>query len=137
MLGAKPKIPAPRTAKLPQSRGLEKVKLGWGVGPNKNAITMPQELTIRVVLNGWVIQAGCQTVVFNDKAAFLTEFSKWLEDPQGTEKRYTEKMQERGLYPPTPQAVNADRIDPPATAAVGALVGQAMQERAVQERRRG
>ncbi len=65
---------------------------------------MPQELVIRTVLNGWVVQAGCQTLVFHDRHAFVAEFSKWLEDPIAVEKGYTEQMNRRGLNQ-APQAI--------------------------------
>jgi hypothetical protein len=63
---------------------------------------MPQELVIRSVLNGWIVSAGCQTLVFNDADDFGGEFLEWLRDPTKVEGEYQKRMRERGLANPSP-----------------------------------
>lgn len=50
---------------------------------------MIHEITIRAVLNGYVVQVGCQTVVFQSQEAMLSELGQYLRDPEGMEKRYS------------------------------------------------
>jgi hypothetical protein len=49
-----------------------------------------REVNVRPVLNGFVVQVGCQTLVFNrieDVAENLVAYQK---DPEGTEKKFAE-----------------------------------------------
>lgn len=46
------------------------------------------EITIRPVLNGFVVKVGCQTVVFNNLNTLCNELLKYYTDPKGTEKSY-------------------------------------------------
>jgi len=50
-----------------------------------------REITIRTVLNGFVVQVGCQTVVFENKDTMLTEIGRYISDPDGVEKDYIAK----------------------------------------------
>ena len=43
---------------------------------------------IKPVLNGWIVEVGCKTVVFNKLAVLLGELESYLKDPDTTEKRY-------------------------------------------------
>lgn len=66
---------------------------------------MPQELKIMPVLNGFIVHAGCQVLVFNDPDKLAGEFAEWLKQPEQVEKRYRELMEKKGLCPaPPPQA---------------------------------
>lgn len=58
-----------------------------------------KELHIRKVLNGWIVQAGCQTLVFSNAEHFINELSRWIKDPQATENEY---MKAYGFPPPQP-----------------------------------
>lgn len=44
------------------------------------------EVTIMIVLNGWIVHVGCQTVVYTVREALLTDLNEYLADPQGKEK---------------------------------------------------
>ena len=58
---------------------------------------MPQNLQITPVLNGWIVQAGCQTVVYTDSAKIVAEFCEWLSNPDAIENRYKNLMKQKGL----------------------------------------
>lgn len=49
---------------------------------------MFRPLTITAVLNGWVVQCGCQTLVFQDRNQLTSELDAYLKDPQATEARF-------------------------------------------------
>jgi hypothetical protein len=44
-----------------------------------------RDLTIRPALNGYVVQAGCQQVVFTSRGSLLEALEAYLRDPKGTE----------------------------------------------------
>lgn len=46
------------------------------------------DVNIHVVLNGYEVKVGCQTLVFNSLNEFLAELRSYLENPEETEKRY-------------------------------------------------
>lgn len=56
---------------------------------------MTREITITPVLNGWSIRVGCQTVVFEDKAAMLLALSQYYDKPEQTEKEFMERAKNR------------------------------------------
>lgn len=104
---------------------------------------MIQELHIKIVLNGWIVTAGCQTLVFNDPNEFAIRFHEWLLDPDKTEAPYRKLMQERKLTPavvdaeqpaqeevrrpiaPPPQAVPPPDGGTPVTQPANSLIGRA------------
>jgi hypothetical protein len=47
-------------------------------------------IIIKPVLNGWIVNVGCQDVVFQDLDAMLTGIRKYYSDPAKTEKEYIE-----------------------------------------------
>lgn len=49
---------------------------------------MLREIKIDPVLNGWIVEVGCQRVVFTDKQVMLGELSQYLADPHAVVKRY-------------------------------------------------
>lgn len=49
---------------------------------------MTREIKIIPVLNGFIVQAGCQTVVFNSAKRLVTELEAYYADPAGVEARY-------------------------------------------------
>lgn len=49
---------------------------------------MTREITIVPVLNGYILNVGCQRVVFQDRAQMLTEIEVYLKYPEQTEQRY-------------------------------------------------
>ena len=79
----------------------------------KNAITMPQQLRITKVLNGHIVEAGCQTLVFNNPDEFAAEMVSWIKDPEKTEEKYRKMMPMPIPPPPMGQEVNRLRgVDP-------------------------
>ncbi len=49
---------------------------------------MIRDFTVRAVLNGYVVNIGCQTLVFNNPAALCDEIERYLRNPQAVEKEY-------------------------------------------------
>ena len=47
-----------------------------------------RQVTIRPVLNGWVVAVGCQEVVFSDRRQLMTELDRYLEHPDVEEKKW-------------------------------------------------
>lgn len=45
-------------------------------------------IVINPALNGYTLQVGCQTVVFDSKKDMLRELSDYLDNPEMTERRY-------------------------------------------------
>lgn len=48
----------------------------------------PRDITIKPVLNGYVVQVGCQVLAFNSRSDLLHELQRYFEDPEGVEKAY-------------------------------------------------
>ena len=71
---------------------------------------MPQELQITPVLNGFIVRAGCQTLVYDSTDKIITDFSDWVCDPQKIEKRYMELMEKKGICPPPPPPMTAQEF---------------------------
>ena len=49
---------------------------------------MFREITIRAVLNGWIVQCGCQTVVYQERNQLVSDLDAYLKDPKATEERF-------------------------------------------------
>ena len=56
-------------------------------------------INIRPALNGFIVDIGCQTIVYTDREKLVTDLLAYLKDPEKTEKRF---MQE--------EAYNKDQI---------------------------
>lgn len=50
------------------------------------------EIRINRVANGWIVTAGCQTLVFTNPQHFSDELRKWIYDPDRVEKEYADKF---------------------------------------------
>lgn len=50
-----------------------------------------REIHIKLALNGFICQIGCQTVVFNTHIALLQELERYLENPKSVESEFIEK----------------------------------------------
>ena len=46
------------------------------------------KITIEGVLNGWIVNVGCQTVVFDDEKVMLEEIGHYIKHPEEVEKKY-------------------------------------------------
>lgn len=45
-----------------------------------------RKITIESALNGWIVHAGCQTLVYEDARDMLADLGTYLSDPMGVEK---------------------------------------------------
>lgn len=52
---------------------------------------MHTQIKIFTVLNGWVVQAGCQLIAYTDKGELMGDFTEWLMNPAEAEKRILAK----------------------------------------------
>ena len=50
----------------------------------------PREVKIMPVLNGWMVQVGCQTLAFNNIHDLTIELTRYLLDPDAAEEHYRE-----------------------------------------------
>lgn len=50
---------------------------------------MLHKIKIEAVLNGYIANVGCQTLVFNSRPDMLKELDAYLEKPEETETRYS------------------------------------------------
>lgn len=48
---------------------------------------MLRPININAVLNGFVVQVGCQTLAYTSRDKLLADIGSYLNDPEGTEKR--------------------------------------------------
>jgi len=48
---------------------------------------MLKKITIRPVLNGFVVSVGCQELAYSNRHKLLNDLNAYLHDPEGTEKR--------------------------------------------------
>ncbi len=51
-----------------------------------------RDVRIKKVMNGFVVEVGCQILVFNDTAVFLAELARYLTNPDEVEKEYVTKL---------------------------------------------
>lgn len=69
-------------------RGLDGTTIGQGgLLADYNGL----EVRVREVLNGYIVEVGCKTVVFTSKAELLKELSRFLDDKNAVAKEYLEK----------------------------------------------
>jgi hypothetical protein len=61
---------------------------------------MPRELKIIPVLNGWIVEAGCQRCVFGDLGQLYTALGDYYRDPEATEARFLKDAKNKILPPP-------------------------------------
>ena len=48
-----------------------------------------RKINIKRVMNGFVVDVGCQTLVFETADKFIAELKRYLDSPDATEKEYT------------------------------------------------
>lgn len=66
-----------------------------------------REVTVRPVLNGFVVQVGCQTLVFNRIEDVTENLVAYQKDPEGTEKKFAENAVNKTLGGgPVPEPVD-------------------------------
>jgi hypothetical protein len=76
---------------------------------------MPRELKIIPVLNGWIVEAGCQRCVFGDLGQLCTALGDYYRDPEATEARFLKDAKNKVVEQPpaTPAPQNIAGIAPP------------------------
>lgn len=67
-----------------------------------------RDLSIRAVLNGYIVSVGCQIVVFESRTKLLTELGRYLEDPDKVEKEYlVDSINSKQIVQPQAMATEA------------------------------
>jgi len=61
---------------------------------------MIRDLTIHPVLNGFVVQVGCQQLVFTDRTTMAREIDRYYENPETVEKAYVANAVNKTLEAP-------------------------------------
>lgn len=60
-------------------------------------MNIPRTITIKPVLNGFVCQVGCQTVVFSKREDLLGALRDYLTNPDEYEKYFRDKALHKGM----------------------------------------
>jgi hypothetical protein len=67
--------------------------------------TKMHDVKIHAVLNGWVVEVGCHTVVYTSADDLLKDLGLWLNNPPQTEKVFVENaLNAKFVNGPTPEA---------------------------------
>lgn len=61
-------------------------------------------VTIKKAANGFIVDVGCQTLVFENQTMLLAQLDKYLTDPQKAEKEFNEKYY--------PEKLNSEPVPP-------------------------
>jgi len=78
-----------------------------------------KRVTIRPVLNGFIAEVGCQTLVFKDIQTVAEELIRYWKDPKAVEKEYLKNA-----------------VNPPEAAEIPSAVGEA-EESAIESMQEG
>jgi hypothetical protein len=75
---------------------------------------MPRELKIIPVLNGWIVEAGCQKCVFGDLTQLCLAIGDYYTDPDAIEAKFllNAKNKIEGPRPPESSPAAERRIQP-------------------------
>lgn len=74
---------------------------------------MIRSLEIRPVLNGFVVQVGCQVVVFTSREALLKGLAEYLENPEEVEMRYSTTALNAGILLRGVEETQMTQVPPP------------------------
>lgn len=80
---------------------------------------MFRDITIHAVMNGFVVQVGCQTLVYDNVGALVSDLQMYLVDPVKTEKWIRERScntkwtltNEAGVADPTLNRLTVEEIE--------------------------
>lgn len=73
----------------------------------------PREITIRPVLNGFIVNAGCQVVVFTSPSELASAIERYYKDPAAVEKEFVHRAVNRTMngpcvpQPPMPETIES------------------------------
>jgi len=62
-----------------------------------------RSVTVNAVLNGWMVQIGCQTLVYTDPDKLTGDLRDYLRDPKAKEAAVIESAVNKRLLQDTPQ----------------------------------
>ncbi len=75
---------------------------------------MIREIKINAVLNGWIVNVGCQTLVYRDDEELAKDLLSYLRNHEETERQFTNNSVNSFLLKAcAPQQVNAASPDGP------------------------
>lgn len=58
---------------------------------------MVRSLTIKPVLNGWIVEAGCQTLVYANLHELSADLVRYYSDPDAVEKEFIAKAKNKTM----------------------------------------
>lgn len=73
-----------------------------------------RSLTIHPILNGYLVQAGCQQVAFTSREQLISSLRDYLNDPKNTEERFLRNAVNPMSIPLPPSQGCAGEINEPA-----------------------
>lgn len=85
-----------------------------------------RNISIRKVMNGFIVDVGCQTLVFETHERLLIELRRYLENSETVEKEYTERYGMQGGGLPGPTEAYATPTVPPGYGAGAVTAGGAL-----------
>ncbi len=68
-----------------------------------------QDIKIKGVTNGWIVEIGCSTFVSEDKDKMLSEIGKYIEHPEKEEARHMAEAKNERREPQPLPSLNRDR----------------------------
>lgn len=94
---------------------------------------MIRDISIKAVLNGFVVQVGCQTVVFGSVNDMLANISDYVRNPEQVERKYRDLPNAKHTLDGAVEAVAGNRRGMPAAGqderiAVARQVGELRRE---------
>ena len=73
--------------------------------------TLPFEVNIKSADNdGYIVNVGCQTLVFTDAAELIVKFTEYLNDPDEAFKKHRESKDARRASVSAPQLANGTLV---------------------------
>lgn len=72
-----------------------------------------RDVCIRAALNGWMVQCGCQTLVYTDADKLIQDLREYMQDPEAKEAEVVKSAVNKRLLRDIPQTAG---VAPPNTA---------------------
>lgn len=77
-----------------------------------------RKITVMPVLNGFTVEVGCQTVVFEGRTSLIGWFSEYVNDPFNTEQRFIGQSVNKAMMGDQAQAAMASPAERESLSAV-------------------